>query len=62
VAVGVPGADRAALIPALARELPAFMIPRVLDWRDALPQTANGKLDRAGLYRELSALADKPAA
>lgn len=62
VAVAAPGADRAALIPELARELPTYMIPRVLDWRDALPQTANGKLDRAGLYRELSALADKPAA
>jgi acyl-coenzyme A synthetase/AMP-(fatty) acid ligase len=54
--------DSAALIAALARDLPNFMVPRGLHWRDGLPVGANGKLDRAGLYRELSALADKPGA
>ena len=39
-----------------------FMLPRGVHWRDALPVNANGKLDRTGLYRELSALADKPGA
>jgi acyl-CoA ligase (AMP-forming) (exosortase A-associated) len=61
VAVAMPGADRAALAAALAHELPTFMQPRAIHWRDALPLTANGKVDRARLYRELSALADKPA-
>jgi len=60
VASPLPGATNAALIAALARDLPNFMVPRQVHWRDALPLTANGKTDRAGLYRELSALADKP--
>ncbi len=62
IASPAAGADSAALIAALARELPNFMVPRGVHWRDTLPITANGKLDRAGLYRELSALAHKPAA
>jgi len=53
--------DSAALIAAMARDLPGFMLPRVVHWRDALPQNANGKVDRAALYRELSDLMDKPA-
>jgi acyl-CoA ligase (AMP-forming) (exosortase A-associated) len=61
VAVANPQADPAALAPALARDLPNFMQPRAIHWREALPLTANGKVDRAGLYRELSALRDKPA-
>ncbi len=60
VATRAPGASHDALIAALARELPNFMMPRQVHWRDALPLTANGKTDRAGLYRELSALSDKP--
>jgi acyl-coenzyme A synthetase/AMP-(fatty) acid ligase len=57
---GLP--DSAALIAALSHTLPNFMLPRGVHWRDALPVNANGKLDRTGLYRELSALADKPGA
>lgn len=64
VAVAQPGADRAALIAALiaalSADLPNFMQPRIVHWRDALPLTANGKPDRAGLYRELAALMDNP--
>ncbi len=52
----------AALLAAMARDLPGFMLPRVVHWRDALPINANGKVDRAAIYRELSALADKPGA
>ncbi|MEO7365000.1 MAG: AMP-binding protein [Sphingomicrobium sp.] len=33
-------------------ELPLFMHPREIVWRDALPLGANGKLDRAALARE----------
>lgn len=45
----------AALQAALARELPGFMMPRVIHWREEMPLSPNGKLDRTGLYQELSA-------
>ena len=68
VAIGVPDArlgqaivvvargdagTEAALLARLKRDLPAFMIPARIDWRDALPRNANGKLDRAALAKEL---------
>ncbi len=31
------------------RELPAFMMPRTIIWRDELPRNPNGKLDRAAI-------------
>ena len=37
----------------LMRELPNFMQPRVIHWREAMPISPNGKLDRTGLYQEL---------
>lgn len=40
---------------ALQRELPNFMQPRAIHWREAMPVGPNGKLDRAGLYAELAA-------
>ena len=36
----------------LKRELPGFMQPRKLIWRNALPRNANGKFDRAALRAE----------
>ena len=42
------GAD-ARLTGWLKSELPGFMQPREIVWRDALPRNANGKLDRAAL-------------
>ncbi|MDE2561638.1 MAG: acyl-CoA ligase (AMP-forming), exosortase A system-associated [Sphingomonadales bacterium] len=49
--------DRAAaeegLIPALSRALPNFMVPRVVHWREAMPVSPNGKLDRVALAAEL---------
>lgn len=39
----------------LLRELPNFMQPRQIHWRAVMPVSPNGKLDRAGLYEELSA-------
>lgn len=36
----------------LRRAVPAYMIPASVDWRDALPRNANGKLDRARLKGE----------
>ena len=38
----------------LAAELPAFMQPRDIVWRDALPLSPNGKIDRAALVKELA--------
>lgn len=46
---------RSGLIPALGRDLPNFMIPRAVHWRETLPLSANGKLDRAALAAELAA-------
>jgi acyl-CoA ligase (AMP-forming) (exosortase A-associated) len=39
----------------LKRELPNFMQPSAILWRDALPRSPNGKLDREALKRELMA-------
>jgi acyl-CoA ligase (AMP-forming) (exosortase A-associated) len=48
-------AAEADLLAAMARELPGFMLPRVIHWREVMPLSPNGKLDRTGLYQELSA-------
>ena len=39
----------------LKRELPNFMQPSAILWRDELPRSPNGKLDRAQLKQELMA-------
>ncbi|WP_128892748.1 acyl-CoA ligase (AMP-forming), exosortase A system-associated [Erythrobacter sp. HKB08] len=39
----------------LARELPNFMQPQVIHWREAMPLNPNGKIDRTALKRELAA-------
>ncbi len=39
----------------LLQELPNFMQPKVIHWRQAMPISPNGKIDRAGLYAELAA-------
>ncbi|NNK46018.1 MAG: acyl-CoA ligase (AMP-forming), exosortase A system-associated [Altererythrobacter sp.] len=39
----------------LAKELPNFMQPQVIHWREAMPLNPNGKIDRSTLKRELSA-------
>ncbi len=71
VAIGVPDArlgqgivlvlagdaeQEAALRERLKRELPGFMQPARIEWRDALPRNANGKLDRAAIARGVRAL------
>ncbi|MHA6333419.1 acyl-CoA ligase (AMP-forming), exosortase A system-associated [Qipengyuania sp. CAU 1752] len=54
-----PAADvqnaQAALPKALARELPNFMQPQVIHWREVLPLNPNGKLDRTAIAREIGA-------
>ncbi|MCC6829026.1 MAG: acyl-CoA ligase (AMP-forming), exosortase A system-associated [Novosphingobium sp.] len=39
----------------LMQELPNFMHPKQIHWRDAMPIGPNGKIDRAGLQAELAA-------
>jgi acyl-CoA ligase (AMP-forming) (exosortase A-associated) len=42
-------ADESLLLAHLKRELPSYMIPREIFWRDALPRNANGKFDRGAI-------------
>ena len=56
VARAAPGGDGEPtdkLLAALRRDLPAYMLPQEVHWRAELPRGATGKLDRAGLKREL---------
>jgi len=39
----------------LMQDLPNFMQPRVIHWREAMPISPNGKIDRTGLFTELAA-------
>jgi acyl-coenzyme A synthetase/AMP-(fatty) acid ligase len=39
----------------LMQELPNFMQPKQIHWRQAMPTSPNGKIDRTGLYAELTA-------
>jgi len=52
-----PGIDDgpAALPKRLAQDLPGFMQPRLIHWREAMPIGPNGKIDRTTLQQELAA-------
>ena len=39
----------------LRNQLPSYMQPALVEWRDALPRNANGKIDRAALRAEYTA-------
>lgn len=39
----------------LMRELPNFMQPKTIHWREAMPISPNGKIDRTTLFAELAA-------
>ncbi|MEO6582032.1 MAG: AMP-binding protein [Sphingomicrobium sp.] len=52
IAVAKGGEAEARLRDYLKTELPLFMHPREIVWRDALPVGANGKVDRAALAGE----------
>ncbi|MGB7374479.1 acyl-CoA ligase (AMP-forming), exosortase A system-associated [Pontixanthobacter sp.] len=56
-------ADAATQVPrALAKELPNFMQPHAIHWRDSLPVNPNGKLDRGAILAEITALVEQRAA
>ncbi len=44
-----------ALPGALARDLPNFMQPQTIHWRETMPLNPNGKLDRTALAKEVGA-------
>jgi acyl-CoA ligase (AMP-forming) (exosortase A-associated) len=46
-------ASETALVAHLRRELPSFMLPARIVWKDYLPRNANGKYDRGALKTEL---------
>jgi len=48
--------DEAALLAAVARALPAYMVPGRVVVHDTLPKTSNGKFDRASLNQEKRAM------
>ena len=49
-------AAEAALRARLKRDLPTYMQPAEIVWRDALPRNANGKLDRAAIAAEVRSM------
>ena len=55
VAAPAPGKqpDTEALLAVCRKELPTFMMPALVDWREQLPRNPNGKYDRARLRAEL---------
>ena len=51
----VRGEESEDLKKALARELPNFMQPHAIHWKDAMPLNPNGKIDRTALAKEVGA-------
>jgi acyl-CoA ligase (AMP-forming) (exosortase A-associated) len=47
-------ATREELAKRLQRDLPNFMQPQMIHWRDAIPLNPNGKIDRTALQAELN--------
>ena len=58
VAAAAPGKgqDTDALLNECKKQLPAFMVPARIEWRDDLPRNPNGKYDRPKLAAELKEL------
>lgn len=55
VASPAPGmaADTERLLESLGRRIPRYMLPALVEWREVLPRTPNGKFDRALLRHQL---------
>jgi acyl-CoA ligase (AMP-forming) (exosortase A-associated) len=62
VAAAAPGKapDSAALLASCKQQLPTFMVPHHIEWRDTLPRNPNGKYDRPRLAAELKTLFTEP--
>ena len=52
---GDEGAGADLLAKQLAKDLPNFMQPQVIHWREAMPLNPNGKIDRTALAAEIGA-------
>jgi acyl-CoA ligase (AMP-forming) (exosortase A-associated) len=48
--------DSARLLEECKRQLPNFMVPHAIEWRDSLPRNPNGKFDRPALASEMKTL------
>ncbi len=53
-------ADTTALLDAVKKQLPAFMVPAIVRWQGDLPRNPNGKLDRSGIVRTHRPLIEAP--
>jgi acyl-CoA ligase (AMP-forming) (exosortase A-associated) len=64
ILVASPGAqgtrDTARLLEGCKKQLPTFMVPHAIEWRDSLPRNPNGKFDRPALANEMKALHGVP--
>lgn len=64
VVIASPAGDAAAPTEAVLnycrRELPTYMVPARIVWRQSLPRNANGKLDRAALAAGLAEMTSNP--
>jgi acyl-coenzyme A synthetase/AMP-(fatty) acid ligase len=56
VAAGEASDATAELLGAMRAQIPGYMLPKHVQWRDSLPRNANGKLDRPCITAECSAL------
>lgn len=60
VVVATPASNQAAdsdrLLDACRQQLPLFMVPQKIEWREVLPRNPNGKYDRPRLAAELRGL------
>jgi acyl-CoA ligase (AMP-forming) (exosortase A-associated) len=54
--------DDQQLLDECRRQLPAYMVPAHIEWRDSLPRNPNGKFDRPRLASELSDLFSETSA
>ncbi len=54
IARAKPNTEHSALSDWFKKEMPAFMTPKEIIWRDELPRNPNGKLDRAALRAEFA--------
>ena len=45
-----------ALLEQIRRNLPNYMVPQAIHWKEALPRNPNGKLDRRSMALEFADL------
>jgi acyl-coenzyme A synthetase/AMP-(fatty) acid ligase len=58
VVVTDPAVDRDELVGLCSEQIPAYMIPETFEFRDALPKTSTGKIDRQLLASQMTGRQD----